>query len=41
MGGCPYIDIEKGSKQCERWKFGLLDTLRKTFKQRIEADVKV
>ncbi|MCL1790202.1 MAG: SPASM domain-containing protein [Peptococcaceae bacterium] len=39
MGGCPYIGIERGHKRCERWKFSLTDTIKKMYKQRIEADV--
>ncbi|MCL1852729.1 MAG: radical SAM protein [Peptococcaceae bacterium] len=39
MGGCPYIGVVHGHKRCERWKFGLEDTIKKMYKQRIEADV--
>ncbi|MCL1918325.1 MAG: SPASM domain-containing protein [Peptococcaceae bacterium] len=40
MGGCPYYPVKKGHKHCETWKFGFVETLKKSYKQRVETDVK-
>lgn len=33
MGGCPYEAVRSGTVNCEKWKFNLIDTLKKTYDQ--------
>lgn len=36
MGGCPYSGRKMGKAQCERWKYSLVDVLKKTYEQNKE-----
>lgn len=37
MGGCPYNGVVKGNKKCERWKFGLKESLVKMYLQNVQS----
>ena len=38
MGGCPYNGIKfLHSPECEKWKYNLIDVLKRTYRQRVES----